>query len=65
MTEDKLCQFYAIFPSIQSAIRIDGDGGMRIQLDIPETEMSNALDLLTMRQRVLLVTVQVEEGRSF
>jgi len=38
---------------------------MRIQLDIPETEMSNALDLLTMRQKVLLVTVQVEEGRSF
>jgi len=56
------CSFYAIFPSIQSAIRIDGDGGMRIQLDIPESEIGNALDLLSMRQKVLKVTIVVEEN---
>jgi len=55
--------FLASFPPIQTAIKIYGSGdGMRIQLDIPENEMANALDLLTMRQTVLRVTIEVENN---
>jgi hypothetical protein len=52
-------QFKAAFPAIQSAIRVDGSGGgMRIQLDIPESEMAQAAYLLAMREVVLDVTIR-------
>ena len=51
--------FRASFPAIQSAIKITGDGGgMRIQLDIPESEMAQAVGLMLMRQMVVKVTVE-------
>lgn len=54
--------FIASFPPIQSAIKI-GQDGMRIQLDVPESEMPNALPLLMMRGKALRVTVElVGEG---
>ena len=50
--------FLAAFPSIQSAIKIHGSGdGMRVQLDIPESEMGEAVKLLMWREQVLRVTV--------
>lgn len=52
--------FLASFPPIQSAIKV-GQDGMRIQLDIPETEMANAVELLAMRNVVLKVTVEAVE----
>lgn len=52
--------FLASFPPIQSAIKV-GQDGMRIQLDIPEIEMANAVELLAMRNVVLKVTVVVVE----
>lgn len=56
--------FLASFPPIQSAIKV-GQDGMRIQLDIPESEMGNAIELLAMRDQVLRVTLEVqEEGRG-
>lgn len=51
--------FLASFPPIQSAIKI-GEDGARIQLDIPESELSNALPLVAMRDMVLRVTVEPE-----
>ena len=56
--------FLASFPPIQSAIKV-GHDGMRIQLDIPESEMARAVHLLTMRERVLRVTVEVEDANRF
>jgi hypothetical protein len=51
--------FLASFPAIQSAIKIDGSGnGMRIQLDIPEVEMNEAVALLGLREVVLRVTIE-------
>jgi len=51
--------FEAAFPPIQSAIKVYGDRqGMRIQLDIPESEMAEAIGLLAWRERVLKVTVE-------
>lgn len=53
--------FLASFPAIQSAIKVYGDRqGMRIQFDIPESEMGEALKLLMWREQVLRVTVEPE-----
>lgn len=51
--------FKASFPVIQSAIKVRGDkGGMRVQLDIPESEMPEAIKILAWRMKVLQVTVE-------
>lgn len=51
--------FLASFPAIQSAIKVYGDKqGCRIQLDIPESEMGAAIELLLWRERVLEITVR-------
>ena len=56
--------FLASFPPIQSAIKIAGNGdGMRIQLDIPESEMAQAVQLLALRECVLKVTVEEDDGK--
>lgn len=55
--------FRAAFPSIMSAIKVDGSGGgMRIQFDVPESEMAEAIKLLAWRQCVLVVTVRPESS---
>ena len=53
--------FLASFPPIMSAIKIAGNGdGMRIQLDVPESEMGEAVKLLQWRDVGLQVTIQPE-----
>lgn len=52
--------FMASFPNIQTAIRVAGDGGARILLDIPENELPAIARLLLMRGMVLRVTVEAE-----
>jgi hypothetical protein len=61
---EKKATFLATFPSIQTAIKVGGDGGMRIQLEIPESEMGNAAYILAMRQQVLKVTIELYDGFS-
>jgi hypothetical protein len=63
-SDNGLITFLAHFPAIQSAIRV-GDDGMRIQLQIPESEMDRALWLVSMRDKVLQITVQVaDDGKD-
>ena len=51
--------FLASFPAIQSAIKVYGDAqGMRVQLEIPESEMAEAVRLLVLRQHVFSVTIE-------
>ena len=51
--------FAASFPAIQSAIKISGDGnGLRLQLDVPEIDVLNALHVIAMRQRAFRVTIE-------
>lgn len=58
-------RFLASFPSIQTALKIHGDGnGMRIQFDVPESEMAEAIKLLAWRQCVLVVTIEPEETKT-
>ena len=54
-----VAQFLAYFPPIQSAIKV-GPDGMRVQLDVPESEMAQAVKMLAWRQCVLKVTVEPE-----
>lgn len=50
--------FLASFPPIMSAIKIAGNGdGMRIQLDIPESEMAEAVKLLQWRNTAVMVSI--------
>jgi hypothetical protein len=55
------CEFIASFPDIQSAIKVGGDG-MRIQLDVPESEMGNALGIMAWRRKALKITVEVSQS---
>ena len=54
--------FLCSFPPVQGAIRISGNGdGLRLQLDVPETEVASAIRLLMLRDSVFRVTVEAEE----
>ena len=50
--------FLCSIPPIMSGIKTGGDG-MRVQFDIPESEMGEAVKLLAMRGERLKVTVEV------
>lgn len=52
--------FHASIPPIMSGIKTGGDG-MRVQFDIPESEMGEAAKLLAMRGKVLIVTVEIDQ----
>ena len=52
--------FRASFPPILTAIKRSGNGdGLRIQLDIPESDVLGAIGLAALTQERLLVTVKV------
>jgi hypothetical protein len=59
-----IATFLATFPPIMSAIKVDGaGGGMRIQFDVPESEMGEAVKLLMWREVGLKVTIEpVNDG---
>jgi len=50
--------FSAVLPSIATAIRIHGDSGMRIQLDIDDSYVAEVLKLVAWRECELEVTVR-------
>ena len=50
-------EFRASLPPIQSAIRLDGQGGARATLDIPEEDIVEVYKLNAMKGMVLLVTI--------
>lgn len=56
--------FKATIPPIQSGIKTGGDG-MRVQFDIPESDMGEAIKLVLMRGKLLEITVKsVEISKS-
>ena len=60
---DLTATFRASVPPIMSGIKTGGDG-MRVQFDIPESDMGEAVKLLAMRGMVLRVTVTVENANE-
>ena len=63
MADMKTAKFIATIPPIMSGIKTGGDG-MRVQFDIPETEMGEAIKLLNMRGEILAITVEVKTNGS-
>ena len=51
-------QFIASLPDIQSAISIGGDGSTRVKLDIPETELSEAVKLVLLKGQAFKVKIE-------
>ena len=60
---DHTATFRASIPPIMSGIKTGGDG-MRVQFDIPESDMAEAVKLLTMRGKVLILTVTEQDDNS-
>ncbi len=52
--------FYAVIPSTQSAIRVHGESGGRIEFDVDDTSIADMLKLVLWRDRLLKVTVEPE-----
>lgn len=57
MAKDSV-SFLASFPPIQSAIKLDGRDGARIQLDIPDNEMGNFIKIMLWKGEVFRVTIE-------
>ena len=55
--------FIGTIAPLQTAISIASDGGWRVKLDIPANQEGAALELLTMRGKVLKVTIE-EAGQN-
>ena len=49
--------FLASLPPIQSAIKLDGQGGARIQLEVPEEDIMEVMKLAMLKGIVFKVTV--------
>ncbi len=54
----------ASIPPIMTALKVDGSGGARLQLDIPDSEREAIKALLDMRGAELIVTVQRREQQA-
>jgi hypothetical protein len=50
--------FRASIPPMETAIKIHGEGGARLQLDIAESDLGGFLPALVMRGHVLSVTLE-------
>ena len=50
--------FGATIPPMETAIKIHGEGGARVQLDIAETDLAAFLPALPFRGRRILVTFE-------
>ena len=57
-TEARKVSFNASIPAIETAIKIHGEGGARLQIDIAESDMGGFLPALIMRGHPLKVTLE-------
>jgi len=51
-------EFIASLPDIQSAINIGGDGATRLKLDIPESELAEAVKLVLFKGMAFKVIIE-------
>lgn len=59
---EPVCSFSASLPDISSAMNISGAGnGVRLKLDVPESEIGQVFKLVLMRGKVFRVTVEEAE----
>ena len=53
--------FTASVPDIMSAINISGQGAIRLKLDIPESEIAEAVKLVLLKNTAFRVTIDADE----
>ena len=63
MANEKPLTFIASIAPLQSAMTIASDGGCRMKLDIPESELRNIKQLMALRGKVLRVTITTVRQR--
>ena len=54
----KQVTFQASIPSLETAIKIHGDGGARLMLDVAESDLAGFLPALAYRGKRLRVTIE-------
>ena len=54
-------EFIASLPPIQSAISLDGLGGARIKLDVPEEYIEQVMELSRLRGEIFKVIISMEK----
>lgn len=58
-------EFSATIAATSSAFKVGDEGASRLSLDIPVSDMSEALKLIAFgRRKVLKVTIDIEEGKD-
>jgi len=60
-----IIEFLASLPDIQSAIQIGGDGSTRVRLDIPETELAQAVKLVLLKGQAFKVKIEVVKQENW
>lgn len=55
---EKPLTFLASIAPLQSAYTVAADGGMRIKIDVPETELGQIKRLVALRGKVLRITIE-------
>lgn len=58
MDKQEIVTFKASVPPISGWIRVGGDGGSRVVLDVPDTSLADVLALILWRDELLEVTVR-------
>lgn len=51
----------ASLPDVLTAIAISGDGSTRVKLDIPESDIANAVKLVLLKGKAFKVRITIEE----
>ena len=58
-----LIEFIATLPDTSTAISISGDGSSRVKLEIPDSELPNAVKLVLLKGKAFKVSIMpVMEG---
>lgn len=56
-----IAEFTAVLPDVAAALKVSGQGDGRLQLDIPESELAEALKLIAFgRYKSLKVSISAE-----
>jgi hypothetical protein len=61
--ESKTVQFRASIPPIESAIKIHGQEGARLILDVADIDLADFFPVTMLRGAVLTVTLEAKRGK--
>jgi hypothetical protein len=62
-TESKTVTFRASIPPIESAIKIHGEQGARLTLDVADVDLQDFFPVTALRGCVLTITIEAKRGK--